>query len=333
MTLSVECERYMRILELAAICAVLTSGSAASAREILSSDVYPSSYPTVRAAAHMGDLIRERSGNRLILSNLGAGDRESENFTLGQLRNGTLDMARISLDTLNNAVPITGVLTLPYLIRSTEHERKVLDGPVGEEILASLSSTGVVGLGFYDGGPRSTYGTRAIRSPADLRGVRYRVQPSSIWTPMLRALGAQPVPMPLSRVPAAMIAGAIDVADGTWSSFVALQHHRVAGVFSLTEHARPPSVLLFSRLVWDTLSSEDKTIIRTSARDSIVFYRRLRDEHEAAARRAAEAAGVRIVTDVDTDGFAMALEPFHPVALSDTRIRSMIERIRADSAR
>jgi len=323
----------MRILELVAILAVCVPGGSALAREITSSDIYPSSYPTVRATAYMGDLIRERSGNRLVLSNLGAGDPETENFTLGQLRNGTLDMARINITALNGAVPSTIVLTLPYLMRSTEHERKVLDGPIGTEILASLSTTGVVGLGFYDGGPRSTYGTRPIRSPADLRGVKYRVQPSSIWAPMLRALGAQPVPMPLSRVPAAMMAGAVDAADGTWSSFVALQHHRAARIFSLTEHARPPSVLLFSRLVWDTLSSEDKVIIRTSARDSITFYRRLWDEHEAAARRAAEAAGILIVTDVDTDGFAMALEPFHPIALSDTRLRSLIERIRADRAR
>jgi TRAP-type C4-dicarboxylate transport system substrate-binding protein len=209
----------------------------------------------------------------------------------------------------------------------------VLDGPIGEEILASLESTGVIGLGFYDGGPRSTYGTRPIRSPADLRGMKYRVQPSSIWSPMLRALGAQPVPMSQSRVPAAMRAGAVDVADGTWSSFVALQHHRVARSFSLTEHARPPSVLLFSRPVWNTLSSEDKAIIRTSARDSIAFYRRLWDEHEAAARREAEAAGVLIVSDIDHDGFARALAPFHSVAVSDARLRSMIERIEAERAR
>ena len=323
----------MRVIGVAAILAVLTLGPPAMARDIVSSDIYPSSYPTVRATAYMGDLIRERSGNRLILSNLGAGDRESENYTLAQLRNGTLDMARINLNTLNSAAPVTSVLTLPYLIRSTEHERKVLDGPIGEEILASLESTGVIGLGFYDGGPRSTYGTRPIRSPADLRGMKYRVQPSSIWSPMLRALGAQPVPMSQSRVPAAMRAGAVDVADGTWSSFVALQHHRVARSFSLTEHARPPSVLLFSRPVWNTLSSEEKAIIRTSARDSIAFYRRLWDEHEAAARREAEAAGVLIVSGIDHDGFARALAPFHPVAVSDARLRSMIERIEAERAR
>ena len=322
----------MRIVPIAVIIAALAFGQAATARDIVSSDIYPSSYPMVRATAYMGDLIRERSGGRLVLSNLGAGDQESENYTLGQLRNGTLDMARINLNTLNSAVPASVVLTLPHLFRSTEHERKVLDGPIGEEILASLESAGVIGLCFYDGGPKSTYGVKPIRKPADLRGMKYRVQASSNWSRMVRALGAQAVAMPQSRVATAMRAGVVDLADGTWSSFVALGHHRVAKSFSLTEHARPPGVLVFSRLIWDTLSREDQVIIRTAAHDSVAFYRRLRDEHEAAARRVAEAAGVLTVSDIDYEGFASALVPLHATAVSDARLRAMIERIKADGA-
>lgn len=321
----------MHIVRIALVSAALVIAPAAMARDIVSSDIYPSSHPTVRATAHMGDLIRERSGGRLVLSDLGADDRESENYTLGQLRNGTLDMARISLNTLNSAVPATVVLTLPYLFRSTEHERKVLDGPIGDEVLAALESTGVIGLCFYDGGPRSTYGNKPVRSPADLRGVKYRVQPSSNWAPMLRAIGAQPVPMPQSRIAASMRVGVVDVTDGTWSSLVALEHHRIATHFSVTEHARPPSVLLFSRRIWETLSSEDRQIIRAAARDSVAFYRQLRDEHEAAARRVAEAAGVRVVSDIDYEGFAAALVPLHATAVSDPRLRAMIERIKAEA--
>lgn len=321
----------MRTVHIALVSIALAFAPAALARDLVSSDIYPSSYPTVRATAHLGDLIRERSGGRLILSNLGADAQESENYTLGQLRNGTLDMARINLNTLNGTVPATIVLTLPYLFRSTEHERRVLDGPVGDEILAALESAGVIGLCFYDGGPKSTYGTKPIRTPADLRGVKYRIQPSSGWAPMLRSLGAQPVPMPQSRVAASMRAGVVDVADGTWSSLVALQHHLVAKHVSLTEHARPPSVLLFSRRTWDTLSPKDRQIIRAAARDSVAFYRQLRDEHEAAARRVAEAAGVLTVSDIDYEGFAAALVPLHATAVSDPRLRAMIERVKADT--
>jgi hypothetical protein len=114
----------MRLRKFALVLATLAIAFPVLARDFISSDIYPSDYPTVRAVAYMGDLMRERSGGRLILSNLGADDQESESFTLGQLRNGTLDMARIGLAVLNSAAPPTAVLTLPYLFRSTAHERR-----------------------------------------------------------------------------------------------------------------------------------------------------------------------------------------------------------------
>lgn len=320
----------MRLIKLAILLTGAALAGPAGARDFTSSDIYPSDYPTVRAVAHMADLMRERSGGRLTLSTLGADDQETESYTLGELRNGTLDMARVSLAVLNSAVPATTILTLPYLFRSTAHERRVLDGPIGQEILAGLERAGVVGLVFYDGGPRSTYGVKPVRSPADLRGVKYRVQQSSSWAPMVRAMGAQPVALPLSRVAPSMRAGLIDVVDGNWSSFVALQHHRVARFFSETEHARSPGVLLFSRRVWDTLSDEEKEIVRAAARDSVAYYRRLWDEHEAAARRTAQAAGVEVVVDIDGPAFSSVLVPLQATAVSDARLKAMVERIKAD---
>jgi tripartite ATP-independent transporter DctP family solute receptor len=320
----------MRVFRLAIVAAILVLGVPAGARDFTSSDIFPASYPTVRAVAYMGDLMRERSGDRLILSNLGADDQTTETFTLGQLRTGTLDMARVNVAALNSAAPATVVLTLPYLFRSTAHERRVLDGPIGEEILASLERAGFIGLCFYDLGPRSTYGTRPVRTPADLRGLKYRVQQSSNWAPMVRAMGAQPVMMPLFRGQAAMRTGIVDVSDGHWSSLVASQHHRVAKYFSLTEHVRSPGVLLVSKRVWDTLPADDRAIMKTAARESVAYYRSLWDEHEAAARRIAETAGVQVVSDIDYAGFVSVMEPLHTTMVSDTRLRSMIERIKAD---
>jgi len=320
----------MRLFNLVVWLVAAAVAGPAVARDFASSDIYPSDYPTVRAVAHLADLMRERSGGRLIVSTLGAADQQTENYTLGELRNGTLDMARVSLAVLNSAVPATTVLTLPYIFRSTAHERRVLDGPIGQEILATLERAGVVGLVFYDGGPRSTYGTRPVRLPADLRGVKYRVQQSSNWAPMVRAMGAQPVVLPLIRVDPSMRAGLVDVADGNWSSFVALQHHRVAKFFSQTEHARSPGVVLFSRRVWDTLSDEERSIIRSAARDSVPYYRQLWDDHEAEARRTAEAAGVQIVSDVDLPAFASTLVPLHVTAVSDARLKALVDRIKAD---
>ena len=91
----------------------------AVARDFTSSDIYPADYPTVRAVAHLADLMRERSGGRLVVSTLGASDQQTENFTLGELRNGTLDMARVSLAVLNSAVPATAPTIAAMMTRST----------------------------------------------------------------------------------------------------------------------------------------------------------------------------------------------------------------------
>ena len=84
--------------------------------------------------------MRERSGGKLGITVLGYDDRDSENYTAAQVRNGQLDMARVNLAVLNNLVPSTAVLALPYLFKSKEHARRILDGPIGEEILAGLEA-------------------------------------------------------------------------------------------------------------------------------------------------------------------------------------------------
>ena len=108
----------------------------------------------------------------------------------------------------------TTVPSLPFLFKSTAHMRRVLDGPLGDQILASLEAQGLVGLCFYDAGPRSFYSVkRPIRTAADLKGLKVRVQQSEVWTAAMRALGAAPAPMPFEDVYLALESGAADAAD------------------------------------------------------------------------------------------------------------------------
>ncbi len=229
--------------------------------------------------------MRERSGGKLGITVLGYDDRDLESYTAAQVRNGQLDMARLNLAVLNNLVPSTAIFSLPYLFKSKEHARRILDGPIGEEILADLESHGLVGLAFYDGGPRHFYSVKqAIRTPADLKGVKVRVQQADIWTSILRAVGAEPVVAPADRVYLKLQSGVIDASEQNWPSYVTLRHYHVAPYFSLTGHSMTPAVLVFSKRVWDTLSAGEQTIIRDAARDSVPIMRRLWDDYEVVRR-------------------------------------------------
>ncbi|MBL6614544.1 MAG: TRAP transporter substrate-binding protein [Reyranella sp.] len=321
----------MRSAQVLGVLCALVAASQAHAREFRSSDVYPFEYPTVQAVVQADKLMRERSGGKLGITVLGYDDRDSENYTLAQVRNGTLDMARLSIGVLNSIVPATAIPALPYLFKSKAHARRVLDGPVGDEILVSLEAQGLVGLAFYDGGPRHFYSNkRAVRTPADLRGLKIRVQQADIWAGMIRMLGAEPVAIPNDRVYLTLQSGIVDGSEHNWPTYVSLRHYQVARYFSVTEHSMAPAILVFSKRVWDTLSPDEQAIIRSAAKDSVPFMRRLWDDYEVAGRKTVEGAGAEVVIDVDRKAFAESLVPYYPAVVMQPDLQSLIRRVRAD---
>jgi tripartite ATP-independent transporter DctP family solute receptor len=321
----------MRPTRILGVLLALSAVFPADARDFRSSDIYPFDYPTVQAVVHVDKLMRERSGGKLGISVLGFDDKDSESYTLAQVRNGALDMARVNLGVLHNLSPLTVVPALPFLFKSKEHARRILDGPTGEEILASLETHGLIGLCFYDGGPRHFYSrTKPVRTPADIRGMRVRVQQADVWGIMIRALGAEAVVIPSDRVYLSLQSGIIDAAEHNWQSYVSMRHYHVAPYFSLTAHSMAPAVLVFSKRVWDTLAPEEQRIIRIAARDSVPVMRRLWDDYETSGRLTVEAAGGSVATDVDRKSFADTLVPLYSAIINSNQLQSMVRRIQAD---
>src|SRR5207253_11165226 len=112
-----------------------------------------------------------------------------------------LGMMRTTASPLSNFVPEAVALGLPFGFRGTRHRRNVLDGPIGDEILAAMEPAGLIGLAYYDGGARSIYTVKApVKSLADLKGLKIRVQQSDLWVGMIQSLGANPTPMPYGEV-------------------------------------------------------------------------------------------------------------------------------------
>jgi TRAP-type C4-dicarboxylate transport system substrate-binding protein len=302
----------------------------ARARDLRLADAYPPGSPTVESAEYMNQLIRERTQGRHNIE-IRAADRDSENFTIASVRNGMLDMARVNIAGLNSRAPATIVPTLPYLFKSTAHMRRILDGPIGEEILASLSSAGLVGLCYQDMGVHSFYSrTRSIRRADDMRGLMVRVQPAAASVTVVRALGATPVAMPFDRIQSALQTNAIDAVDDNWTTYVTAGHFKLARHYGLTKHSMAPGVLVVSKIVWEQLPPADRAIIRAAAKESVARMRANFDAAELEARQKAEEDGVEVIDDVDRKSFADALVPLYPVLLGDPKLLDMVKRIRAD---
>ena len=269
--------RLSKILIAPLAAAALAMGTA-HAKEFRSSDVHPLDYPTVQAVMYMGKLINERSGGKNSVKVFGQSTLGSEKDTIEQTKIGALDMVRVNVAPFNNIVPATIVPSLPFLFKSTAHMRKVLDGPIGDEILAAMEAQGFIGLCFYDSGSRSFYsGKKAIKNVADTKGMKIRVQQSDMWVAMMQAIGANATPLPYAEVYTALKTGVVDAAENNWPSYESSRHYEAAKIYSLTEHSMAPELLVFSKKVWDGLSKEDQAIIRAAAKESVPYIRKLWD--------------------------------------------------------
>jgi tripartite ATP-independent transporter DctP family solute receptor len=308
------------------LTAVTTS---ALAREFRAADTQSEDYPTVQALRYMGRLVEEKSGGRLKIVVFHSRQLGEEKETIEQTRAGAIDLNRTNVALIGTFVPAMNVLAMPFLFRSIEHLQKVLDGPIGNEILGSFESFGFVGLAFYDSGARSIYNSvRPIRSIADIKGLRLRVQQSQLMSDMIKALGAEPIELPYGQVRTGLATKLIDGAENNWPSFVTTDHYKYAGFYTLTEHTMSPEVVVMSRKAWESLSPEDRKIFREAALQSSRFMRERWKDLEERSRRQAEAAGVTIVTDFDRRPFEAAMTTIYTRVQRDPSAAELIERIR-----
>jgi tripartite ATP-independent transporter DctP family solute receptor len=308
------------------LTAVWTS---ADAREFRAADTQSEDYPTVQALQYMGRLIAERSGGRHQIRVFHSRQLGEEKETIEQTRAGAIDLNRTNVALIGTFVPAMNVLAMPFLFRSIEHLQKVLDGPIGNEILNSFEPYGFVGLAFYDSGARSIYNNvRPVRSIADIQGLRLRVQQSELMSDMIKSLGAEPIALPYGQVLTGLATKLIDGAENNWPSFVTTGHYKYAGYYTITEHTMSPEVLVMSQKAWESLSTEDRKIFREAAIRSSRFMREKWKDLEERSRRQAEAAGVTIVTDFDRKPFEAAMAGIYSKAQRDPAAAELIERIR-----
>ncbi|RYE56154.1 MAG: TRAP transporter substrate-binding protein, partial [Rhizobiaceae bacterium] len=249
--------------------------------------------------------------------------------TIEQTQFGVIDMNRISIGAFGTQVPAATVTQLPYIFRSADHFHNVLDGPIGEEILAAFDAVDVVALAFYDGGARSFYNSeKPINSIADMEGMKFRVMGSDIFVDMVAALGANATPMPYGEVYSAIQTGVIEGAENNYPSYDTAGHAEVAKFYSLDEHLMVPEVLVISKIVWDGLTPEDQALFREAAKESVAAQRELWAAKEVESKAKVEALGATINT-LDKAPFIEAMKPVYEKYVTDPALQDLVARIQA----
>ena len=322
--------RFKTFTAVAALVAGFVAGPAAAADIVLrSADIHPDGYPTVDAVKYMGELVKERSNGRIEIQVFNNRQLGEEKDTIEQTRFGVIDMNRINLAPLNNLVPETVVPALPFIFKSVDHMHHVMDGPIGDQILAALEPNGLVGLAFYDSGARSFYSVKKpIKTIDDVKGMKIRVQQSDMWLSMMEALGANATPMPFGEVYSALETGVIEGAENNWPSLESSKHYEVAKFYSLTEHSMSPEVLVISKVSWDKLSPEDQALLKQAARDSVPKMRELWTAREKASEKTVRDAGVEVIT-IDKAPFIEAMKPVYEKFANTDALNDLVAKIQA----
>ena len=249
-----------------------------------------------KAMVQMGADLKELSGGKLRLEIYPSQQLGTERQCLELLQIGSLDMTKVSVGVLENFAPKMKILGLPFLFRDRAHAFKVLDGPVGRQLLEDGEKYWLKGLGYYDAGSRSFYTKdRPINTPDDLDGLKIRVMESVTAIDMVESLGGSPTPISWGELYTSLQQGVVDGAENNPPSFYLSRHYEVCKYYTLDEHTVLPDVLLAGTHLWKRLSLKEKEWLTQAVEKSIVYQRKLWLQSEEEALNAVQEAGVKII--------------------------------------
>ena len=318
-----------RLCALFGLTALALAAASADARTFRSADVHAKDFPTNQAVKFMGEELAKATGGKDNVKVFGDSSLGSEKDTVEQVKIGALDMVRVNSAAFNGIVPESMVPALPFLFRDLEHFRKTMYGPQGDRILAAFEKAGFVGLAMYESGARSIYAKKPIRSLADTKGLKLRVQPSDLWVSLVGAMGATATPMPFAEVYTGLKTGLLDAAENNYPSYDEAKHYESAPVYSETMHSMAPEVLVFSKKIWDTLTPEEQVAIRKAAKASVPYYVKLWEAKEKEARDAVVKGGAKIVpaAEIDRKGFVEAEKPVWDKFAHTPELKALVQDI------
>jgi tripartite ATP-independent transporter DctP family solute receptor len=277
-------------------------------------DNQPDGYPTVLGDLAMAAYVEKASNGAMKIEVYNNSVLGQEKETIEQTQTGAIHFIRVGINPLSSLNPIMNALAMPFLFRDRAHMFKVLDGPIGQEIAESLKSQHLLGLCWLDAGFRNFYNSqRPISTPADMTGLKIRVQESALMMDMVRFLGAQPTPMAYGEVYSGIQNGVVHGAENNWPSYITAAHYEVAKYFTVDGHMSSPEMILINTELWNSLSAAEQKIIKDGALEGARVERAAWLEAERKYEAQARAAGCTIteLTAAQHKLFEDALNPLY----------------------
>jgi tripartite ATP-independent transporter DctP family solute receptor len=294
-------------------------------------NIHPAGYPNSVALDQFVKDVTEKTAGRVTAQIYHGGVLGSQPDAIEQTRNNALNFGNFNLGPMGPIIPVTNIVSLPFIFKNVDHMHRVMDGPIGQKFSDGMAANGLVSLAWYDSGSRSFYNTkRAITKPEDMAGMKVRVMNNDLYVDMVAQFGGNATPMAYSEVYQSLKTGVIDGAENNYPSFDSSNHYEVAKHYSITDHLIIPECVCIAKGSWDALTPEDQEIVRAAARASADTQRKLWADQEKASRTKVEAAGVTVNEVEDKSAFQAAMAPVYAKFLEgNPDLKPLVEEIQS----
>lgn len=289
---------------------------------------FDQTHSVAKAYDFIADYLDDISDGRLLMDVYPNGQLGTDRECLELLQIGSIDITKVSSGVLENFVPQFKVLGLPYIFRDKTHQFKILDGPIGRELLLTGEKYRLRGLGYYDSGSRSFYSKDIlIKTPADLKGLKIRTMESPTAMNMVKQMGGAATPISFGELYTALQAGIVDGAENNPPSLYLTRHYEVCKYYSIDEHTSLPDVLLISTHTWNSLTAPQQLWLMEAVDASIVYQRKLWEEAEKYALEQLRKEGVIIIYP-DKAPFIEIVKPLYRQYEKEPEIAELITAIK-----
>lgn len=305
------------------------AGTAQAAKTLRVAFNQPLVHPEAQALLEAGKELEKATNGRYklqIFPNATLGDQRA---TLELVQNGALDMALVANPLMENYNKDFGVLGLPYIFDSAEHQRKVFTSDALDEVFSSSRDKGFQVLAAYTCGARNIYTDKPIKTPEDLKGYKIRVMQSDTMVQTINLMGGVGTPMSQGEVYTAIQQKVIEGGENSEITYYDLRHYEVAPFFSRTGHFMVADLLVASAKTLDNMSAEDRDALAKVLRESVLTEFRIWDERMEETKKNCLEKGVTFV-DVDIKPFQERCMPLHAqMTASSPSARKLYDAIRA----
>lgn len=263
------------------------------------------------AAVKFADTVKAKTNGRIEIQVAHSAQLGDDAAMVTALRSGTLDMSANSQGAVATVVPEFAALGLPFLFGDVQKAWQLMDGPIGKELAEKSAAKGMILLGLWDNGIRQMSNSKhAIKSPADLKGLKMRTPPDEVTIDIMKAMGADAQQIKFSELYVALQQGVVDGQENPLTNISSAKLYEVQKYISLTGHKYESTPFLMSKRTWDKLSPADRKVITDAAAEATQMQRRLNKEEDDKLAADLKAKGAQIDT-VDRKAFVDASRPVY----------------------